>query len=142
MLDKWRHEPGHFEDWSDLYQITTDGKVSQEGIELKQYRHKDRYYVVLDRNGKTYKRWVHRCVATTYPEICGQYQEDFEVDHINSNPQDNRAENLRWVTHKENMNNPATKEKRKAINESYKGYWKDWKPGTLNDFYREKYSYL
>ena len=31
-----------------------------------------------------------------------------EVDHINTNPSDNRAENLRWVTHKENCSNPLT----------------------------------
>ena len=30
------------------------------------------------------------------------------IDHINTDKMDNRAENLRWVTHKENMNNPKT----------------------------------
>ena len=32
------------------------------------------------------------------------------VDHINTVTTDNRAENLRWVTHKENNNNPLTKQ--------------------------------
>lgn len=31
-----------------------------------------------------------------------------EVDHIDTNRNNNRADNLRWVTHKENMNNPIT----------------------------------
>ena len=31
------------------------------------------------------------------------------VDHINCNKQDNRIENLRWVTYSENMMNPITR---------------------------------
>ena len=32
-----------------------------------------------------------------------------QVDHIDTNRNNNRADNLRWVTAKENMNNPLTK---------------------------------
>lgn len=35
------------------------------------------------------------------------------IDHINTDPTDNRVGNLRWVTHKENSNNPKTIHKMK-----------------------------
>ena len=59
--------------------------------------------------------YIHRAVAelfvpNTENKPC--------VDHINTDPLDNRAENLRWVTHKENMNNPLT---RKQNSESKRG---------------------
>lgn len=49
-------------------------------------------------------RPVHRIVAETFIEKPEGYGK-VEVDHINRNRQDNRVENLRWVTHKENMSN-------------------------------------
>ena len=51
---------------------------------------------------------VHRLVAEAFiPNPLGLT----DVDHINGNRADNRIENLRWVSHKENCNNPNTKYK-------------------------------
>lgn len=64
----------------------------------------NRLYVSLGRGNK---RYVHRLVAETFipnPENLN------EVDHIDTNGLNNRVENLRWVTHNENMVNEKTVE--------------------------------
>lgn len=74
-----------------------------EGGNLKGYR-----IISLWKNGIGRMYRVHRLVAESFiPNPDGKPC----VDHINGNRSDNRVENLRWVTPKENQNNPITKEK-------------------------------
>lgn len=58
---------------------------------------------------------VHRLVYETFN---GEIPQDKEIDHINTIRDDNRLENLRCVTTKENLNNPLT---RKHKSEDIKG---------------------
>ena len=74
--------------------------------------------VVLTKNGKRKQFKVHRLVAEAFipnPENkpC--------IDHINTVKSDNRVENLRWVTYKENSNNEKTLEKFKGENHHFFG---------------------
>lgn len=77
-------------------------------------------YVGLQMPDGSYKKArVHRLVAMTFLEF-ERTEERNEVDHINGVKTDNSVENLRWCTHKENMNNPITLNKiRRGVRRRY-----------------------
>jgi len=58
---------------------------------------------------------IHRAIYETF---VGEIPEGYEIDHINTIRDDNRVENLRAVTKKENHNNPLTRQHK---SESKKG---------------------
>jgi hypothetical protein len=93
------------------YLVSNDGQVKsvRNNKILKPTEDKDGYlYFVLCVNGNRKTIKAHRLVAKTFIENpCNKPA----VDHINGIKHDNRVENLRWVTNKENTNNPITLEK-------------------------------
>lgn len=73
------------------------------------------YLLVKVSKPKMGKLSVHRLVYETF---VGEIPQGYEIDHINTFKDDNRLENIRMVTHIENMNNPITL---KHISEANKG---------------------
>ena len=67
-----------------------------------------RYARIGLRNKKRVHFLVHRLVASAFIPNPNNFP---QVDHINGNRYDNRVENLRWVTAKQNINNPITLKK-------------------------------
>lgn len=117
MEEIWKDIKGY----EGLYQVSNMGKVKslnylrtgKENV-LKPGKQNSGYLTVcLSKNNKPKIFRVHRLVATAFipnPENkpC--------IDHINTIKDDNRAENLKWATQKENVNNVLTRSKRYGAN--------------------------
>jgi len=68
--------------------------------------------VALSKNGREKRYYIHRLVAEAF--ISNKYNKK-EVNHIDENPQNNKINNLEWVTHLENSNH-GTRGKRISKN--------------------------
>lgn len=68
-------------------------------------RKQNRYYrVVLYLNATAYSVSIHRLVASTFPEFCGEWFKGAVCNHKDENPNNNIATNIEIVTQKENVN--------------------------------------
>ena len=107
------------------YVIFDDGVVinTETGNELKPWLDKSigYYKVGLYKNKKEHNFYLHRLLALAY--IPNPDNKDV-IDHINRIRNDNRIENLRWVTTLENMQN--------------KSEYNNNTSGTTNVYYHKK----
>lgn len=101
----WKDIPGY----ENKYQVSNMGEVrslprngTKKDIVIKsQIIDKDGYCIVKLRNNNCPKmKKVHRLVAETF---IPKEKSNNIVDHINGIKNDNRAENLRWVTPRDNV---------------------------------------
>lgn len=99
-----------YEQVLDIYEVDKYGNVyGNNGMELKQSYNSSGYKQVSLKL-KNKRRWkkclVHRLVALAFVfEKTEQYN---EVDHLDTNKQNNKWNNLRWTDRKGNMNNENT----------------------------------
>lgn len=88
--------------------ISNMGQIKNKNGEVKLPRPHPKGYLQVSLSGKNYL--LHRLVATYFLD---NPENKPQVDHIDGDKTNNKAENLRWVTSHENNSNPSTSWKNK-----------------------------
>lgn len=100
--EEWRSVKGY----EGRYEVSNFGRVKStadgtEQIMRQMYvRKTQRLRIGLWKDGGKKKYFVHRLVAMAF---CIGYKDTLVVNHKNENPSDNRADNLEWITARENF---------------------------------------
>lgn len=112
MIEEWRDVPGY----DGLYRISIDTKEGEcysisrgKCLSNKPNKREGRIVWSLHRDGVLMSQQAARWIAITFPELVqNEYFEGAHIDHIDTDRLNNHPSNLRWVTPKENSNNPVT----------------------------------
>ena len=99
--EKFRDIPGY-----EGYKAGNMGHIKGKDGNIRKTTINNRGYEVLTVfvNHKKKKVTVHRLIAMAW---CDGYEDGYDVDHINYDRTDNRAKNLRWISHKDNIKHSA-----------------------------------
>lgn len=117
--------------FENLYEVSDTGLIRRVDSqrELKLTENQEGYYSVHFSNKDKRKRLrVSRLVAEAFLDNPDNKK---EVDHIDTNIQNNNVSNLRWVTRYENMHNPRTEAKCLTIHKNNKYYDKGYRENIL-----------
>ncbi|MEZ0117826.1 UNVERIFIED_ORG: hypothetical protein ABRZ91_001783 [Heyndrickxia coagulans] len=92
-----------------VYKNGNVATMKRKGKLLSPYKHKSGYIVVnLSKDGVRKMQYVHRLVLEAFvPNVKGLP----DANHINEKKDDNRLENLEWISEKDNCNH-GTRNKR------------------------------
>lgn len=106
------------EEWVDIagfggrYQVSRSGKVrgtfGNKRILKGSYDRHGYLFMTFWYEGRQRRKSFHRLYAEAFLPTP---QNKPYIDHIDGDPLNNSLENLRWVTQKENLNNPIFKER-------------------------------
>jgi hypothetical protein len=128
MKETWKPVVGY----EGLYEVSDRGNI--RGLYARKHKQnlspahnrKGYRYVCLHKEGQRKIKKVYRVVAEAF--IPNPYHLP-EIDHIDGTRDNDVAWNLRWVTHKQNINNPITRER-----------FRDVKIGEKNSFWGRHHS--
>ncbi|MBC8445739.1 MAG: HNH endonuclease [Chloroflexi bacterium] len=104
MIKQWKPIPGYEE----LYEISNSGVIRRlststcgiKGMIRKPHQLRGYNRIILHREGKARLFQVHRLVLLAF--VGTPLYSSIQANHKNGNRNDNRVENLEWVTPKEN----------------------------------------
>ena len=95
--NEWRVSPLY----EGVFEVSINGEVRRDGKIKRPHKNSGGYFVVnVNVNGKHTTGLVHRLVASAFVPNPNNKP---EVNHIDGNKENNCADNLEWVTAKENI---------------------------------------
>ena len=123
LVEEWKvyktYSKGRNKTKTVTIEVSNFGRIRDNGILREPKVKEDRYIKVCNER-------LHRVVAKLF--ITNPENKPF-IDHVDRNKHNNRVDNLRWCTPKENANNPNTIEAQKN---AAKQRWIDYKDSYKN----------